>query len=601
MRFLIVSLAEVLLAAAFTPASGQRAASPPSCRLVVTERGHFPRELPQFYYDQGVASLLKLYPLHRLLAARRDGRIGRVEYSLLVYRPALADSVELGAVAVDQNARDRAWDLDATCTLAEWPSGLIAMMEALAALPSLAQSTELQPCRLAGVQESLKCGTFVVWENRATRAEGGRKIPLRIVMMPALDSAASPDPIVVLEGGPGQSNVASAAFLTNSPLRRRRAILLVDARGTGQSRALDCNFSGATGGGGRTDFLPLDGVRACRDSLARIADLAQYTTPVVVEDLEEVFSALGLARVNLMGFSGGTRLALAFMRRYPTRVRSALLEGPVPLDARIPLTFAADAQDALDGVLQECLADSACGRRFPKVQAEFDSVVARLDRRPVHLPVRQSAGEAPRTVTVTRSAFAQVIRYMLYQPAATRMIPLVVHRAARGDFALIAERVRTLGIPGGVSYGFYLSNTCAEDVPWFDLDDAVARAADTYLGDYRVRQQRAACEGWPRGALPERHREPVRSEIPTLVLVGERDPVTPPRWGREVAQHLSLGRVLVVPDGGHSFAGLVGQGCLDRIRLEFIQDAAPAGIDVSCISEVRRPPFLLDWDAAAPR
>jgi pimeloyl-ACP methyl ester carboxylesterase len=458
-----------------------------------------------------------------------------------------------------------------------------------------AQSLTLQPCELDGVREQLRCGTFDVWENRVLR--GGRKIALRVVLLPALDSAAARDPVVVLQGGPGQSNVSTIAGFSDSPLRSRRAFLFVDLRGTGSSAVLDCDFSNATGA--RSDFLPLDGVRACRDSLARGADLAQYTTPVVIEDLEEVFTALGLGRVNLMGFSGGTRHALAFMRRYPTRVRSALLHGPVPLDARIPLTFAQDAQLALDGVLNECRSDSACARRFPTVRADFDSVVQRLSRAPAEIRMRRGATEL--RLAVTRSAFAQVIRYMLYLPLQARAIPLVVHRAALGDFSLIAERVRTLGIPAGVAYGFYLSNTCSEDVPWFDLQDALTRARDTYLGDYRVRQQRAACEGWPRGALPAGYLDPVRSDIPTLVLVGEHDPVTPARWGHEVVRHLSSGRVLVVPQGGHSFAGLLGQECLDGIRERFVQDAAPAALDTSCMERVRRPAFLLDERAATTR
>jgi pimeloyl-ACP methyl ester carboxylesterase len=182
---------------------------------------------------------------------------------------------------------------------------------------------------------------------------------------------------------------------------------------------------------------------------------------------------------------------------------------------------------------------------------------------------------------------------MLYTPQATRLLPLAVHRAAEGDFALMAERLRTLGISDAIAIGFYLSATCAEDLPWFDEAEAARQSAGTFLGDYRVRQQKAACAVWPRAQLPPAQLNPVRSEIPVLVLVGERDPVTPPRWGTELVGHLPRGRVVVVPGGGHSLAGLESPDCLSAIRRRFVDELAPERLDLSCLASVRRPPFFL--------
>lgn len=452
-------------------------------------------------------------------------------------------------------------------------------------------SLELRPCRLADVEGPAFCGRHEVWENRATRS--GRRIPLRVVLLPARDAVAAPDPIVVLEGGPGASNVASARRFAASPLRIRRHFLLIDTRGTGGSAPLDCEFqSGHANLGYLEDFLPLDKVRACRDSLQHAADLAQYITPNVVDDLDEVRAALGLRQVNLLGSSGGTRQALVWIRRHPGRVRTALLEGPVPLDARIPLTFARDAQAALDGVLDECLADAACGRGFPNLRRELALVIVGLDRGPAPVRVTHPETGAALTLSLTRSAFAQVIRYMLYTPTGAAAVPLVVHRAAAGDFGPAAERALRVGVGRGISYGFYLSNTCAEDLPFFTQAEGEAESAGTLLGDYRVRQQKEACELWPATDLPAVYLDPVRSEVPVLILVGQRDPVTPPRWAEEVAGHLSHARVVVVPGGGHSFAGLENGACLDELRRAFVEAGGIGVPDPGCLSAVRRGPFL---------
>jgi len=449
---------------------------------------------------------------------------------------------------------------------------------------------KLDLCALPGLAEQVSCGLHEVWENRTAR--NGRRIPLRVVMLPAHSPTPAPDPIVVLEGGPGASNVSAARFLAGSPLRAQRSILLVDLRGTGASAPLDCDFqSGYSSTGYLEDFLPISGVRACRDSLSARADLTQYAMPQVLDDLAEVLDALGLEQVNLHGFSGGTRQALAFLRRHPGRVRTALLEGPVPLDARIPLTFARDAQDALDGVLSECLADSACGRAFPAIKQEFLSVLRRVDSAPV--PVRVARTNDSVQISLSRPAFAQVIRYMLYSPAAAAALPLSVHLAARGDFTRLGQMAVSVAVGGGVSMGFYLSSTCSEDLPWFSDAEGTTAAAGTFLGDYRLHQQRAACDTWPKAELPAGYLEPVRSEVPVLILAGARDPVTPPRWGHEIAKHLSNARVIVVPGGGHVFGDLGSPDCLPGIREEFLDRASVAELQVECVSRLRRPPFQL--------
>lgn len=450
-------------------------------------------------------------------------------------------------------------------------------------------SLTLEPCRVPGVEEEVRCGTYEVWEDRDARS--GRRIPLRVVLIPARDSDPLPDPVVILQGGPGSSNVASAANVARFPLRDRRAILLVDLRGTGESGALGCDFGGGPQGH-RADFFPMAGIIACRDSLARRTDLSKYTGPIVMDDLAEVVRALGITQVNLRGVSGGTRQALEFIRRHPDLARSALLEGPVPMDARIPLTFAQDAQEALDGVIADCAAEPACAERFPRLPEQLPAVLERLNGAAESVWARDPRTGDSVSVPVTTSAVAQVVRSILYQPNATRLLPLAIDRAVQGDWSPLADRLRTLGVPAGISIGFYLSATCAEDLPWFSEAEAEPLARGTYLGMYRVRQQKAACAEWPRGELPPSHLDPVRTDVPILILVGEHDPVTPPRWGQEIVQHLSRGRVIVVRGGGHSFSQ-ESLACLDRIRVEFLDTVAPERLDTGCLVSVRRQPFHL--------
>jgi pimeloyl-ACP methyl ester carboxylesterase len=469
-------------------------------------------------------------------------------------------------------------------------AGTLALGALLSATPTVHAQIAWGPCAFSA-PEGARCAQYSVFEDRAAR--DGRRITLQLLLLPATGRSKAPDPVVLLAGGPGAANTAGGRGLAGSPLREGRDILLIDARGTGRSGALDCAFqSDHSTTGYLADFLPPAGVAECRKDLERRANLTQYHTENVVDDFDEVRAALGIRQVNLIGNSGGTRQALVWMRRHPGSVRSAILNGPVPTDARIPLTFARDAQDALDGVLADCAADTGCRQAYPSLEQDSRALPARLDTAPVTVRVSVAVGQAGE-VRFTHFAYAQAIRYMLYSPVTARDLPRVITRAAAGDFLPLGEHAVRMQVGGGISNGFYLSNTCAEDVPFFTPREADSAAAGTYLGTYRSAQQRAACDLWPRGRLTRAFLEPVRSQVPVLIVVGQHDPVTPPRWGREIAGHLARVRLVVARGGGHGFAGLENAACIAEVRAAFLETLATSGPEPSCLATVRRPAFAL--------
>ena len=137
--------------------------------------------------------------------------------------------------------------------------------------------------------------------------------------------------------------------------------------------------------------------------------------------------------------------------------------------------------------------------------------------------------------------------------------------------------------------GMLFSVVCSEDVP-FLADAAVAReTADTVVGDAVVDIFRGACSVWTKAPLPAGYRDAVHSEAETLVLSGELDPVTPPRWGEHVLAHLPNGRHVVVPGAGH---GTTSSPCVLAIVGAFLDGLEP---DTTCLESERRPPFFIDF------
>jgi len=144
---------------------------------------------------------------------------------------------------------------------------------------------------------------------------------------------------------------------------------------------------------------------------------------------------------------------------------------------------------------------------------------------------------------------------------------------------------------GSGSNGLYLSITCAEDLPWIKAGEGERLAANTFLGDYRLRQQREACALWPRATIPGDYSEPVRASAPVLILTGQWDPVTPPSNGDAAARNLPNSLHIVVPHGAHGFGGLEGIDCIGRLNTEFVDKGTVKGLDTSCVKNIRRKGF----------
>ena len=492
-----------------------------------------------------------------------------------------------------------------------WPALLL--LAILAASPAAGETApatprfELEPCRLPGLDEEVRCGTYEVFEDRA--AGSGRKIPLRVVVLPATGPDPAPDPMLAFAGGPGGSVIENAAGFSfaYADMRRRRDMVLIDVRGTGDSNPLFCPYQSEEKNRGVEEvletFLPVDELPECLELLRKETDPKLYTTAIVVDDVEEIRAALGYPKINLMGGSYGTRPVQVYMRRYPEVVRSAVIEGVVPMDARSPLTFARDAQTALDGVLAECAADDDCHRAFPDPRADLEKILARLDREPVLVAVTDPKSGEERELRFSRNVMIQTLRYMLYNALRALQVPAYLHTAAAGDYGPIGQVAYTVagGLMSSVPDGFYLSVTCSEDVAFIEPAEAERATAGTFLGDFRLRQQLAACERWVRGELPEGFIEPVESETPVLLISGERDPVTPARWGEAVARHLPRSRHLVIPDGAHGSFGLKDAECVERLTSEFVERGAAEELEIeACVAGIGRPPFLLEIAADEP-
>jgi len=454
--------------------------------------------------------------------------------------------------------------------------------------PPAAPTLALTPCRLEGLGVEARCGKYRVFENRTTRQ--GREIDLRVAVVPALSASARPDPLFIIVGGPGQAASEAGAQLAEAlwDVRSKRDIVLVDQRGTGQSHPLDCTGDDEPSLAERfAPSLDLAKTRACHAELD--ADTTQYTTPIAVDDLDEVRGVLGYERINLWGGSYGTRAALVYLRQHPSRVRSVILDGSAPTAIQLPMFVARDSQRALDLLYADCEADAQCQRAFPSARQQLTSVLAKLAEQPFEANARHPRTGALETIKIERDGLASVLLSLLYVPDLAGLIPLGVDRAESGDYGAMIAAAEAFAGAVELSTGMFLSIVCAEDVPRIRPEEASRLTKGTFLGADWLARWHAECGEWRAASLPEAYFEPIASDTPALLLSGNLDPVTPPAWGEQVGSHLSRSRHVVVLGAGHGVSAL---GCVPELIDRFLDSGDPATLDVRCALRLQRPAFF---------
>jgi pimeloyl-ACP methyl ester carboxylesterase len=319
-------------------------------------------------------------------------------------------------------------------------------------------------------------------------------------------------------------------------------------------------------------------VAKCRVALGRDADLTRYTTDDAVLDVDDVLTALGYERVSVYGVSYGTRMAQAFMRRFPSRVRSAVLDGVVPFDS-MPLSMAASARRALDQVWAACDQDTRCRNAHPNISADFDRLLHRFDVG----AVQTTFAAAGRSITVpfTRGVFGYAIRDLLYQANTVRQLPDMVARALEtNDLSPFASAYwdGRAATDKGVNFGLYLSVVCSEDVPFPSDIEISAATTGTFLGRYLFDEYRAACSEWPHAPLAVDARTPVTARVPTLLVSGAFDPVTPPAFAARVAKALPISLAITAPTASHGAA----LGCPRDAVLYVLEKGTLDGVPPVC-------------------
>ncbi|HWX32338.1 MAG TPA: alpha/beta hydrolase [Steroidobacteraceae bacterium] len=452
------------------------------------------------------------------------------------------------------------------------------------------------PLRLASIPA--RCGVLKVPEDRTQ--PGGAAIELSVAVVPALNRRAAAAPLFVLAGGPGQGATAmyashAAAF---ARVNRNHDIVLIDQRGTGKSAPLTCDYP--------DDWLALsDALPVLREAtlacLHRYGDRVRfYTSSAAVADLEAARNALGLPVIDLYGVSYGTRMAQLYMRRYPEAVHAVILDGVTFPEQAIGPATPLDAERALDLIVSRCEHSRDCAAAFPVLGQELEGLRRMFGPQKSMITLDDPNSALPLKIEFNRGMLNAALRFLSYSANQASLLPTLIHRAAQGALApLAAQTVMTARQVGDqIASGMQMSVICSEDVPFFaaaGIDRAAL--ARTYQGVDQLDAFVEICKLWPRGPVDADLHSPLHSEIPTLLLSGEADPVTPPDNAERAARGLTRHRHLILSGEGH---GQVATACVPKLMAQFLDTADPATLDATCLEQHSPAPFFVSLTGPAP-
>lgn len=436
--------------------------------------------------------------------------------------------------------------------------------------PAAAAGTTGEPCHVAGVSDIVRCSRLPVPLDRSK--PDGDSIEIFYVTVPSNAAQPAADPLFILAGGPGQaaSEMGALIGVAFSEIRESRDIVLMDRRGTGRSHPLDC------------ELFTEDEVRIDPSVLARRAgrcqaesgiDTRRFTAEDVMHDIDAVRDAVGAETISLWGGSYGTRAGLLYMRAYPDRVRAAILDGVIGPEIRL-FEAAPKASHA---------AFMAWAAQMPGMADSLRDLLAR-HAAPARYDSRDPMTGERRDIPVGRDMLALTVRGTLYSPTTARTLPVGLAALEAGDPAPLMAAGSALGdVSASMYLGATLATLCPEEIARLSPEEARRAGEDTVFGDSFYRMFSAACRGWRIDPASAEYGARVASDIPTLLLSGARDPVTPPSHAESAAEGLSRARHIVVEGGGHIVSPL---GCMPGLIADFLDTADPDTLKTDCVADI---------------
>src|SRR5436305_408017 len=276
------------------------------------------------------------------------------------------------------------------------------------------------------------------------------------------------------------------------------------------------------------------------------------------------------------------------MSLFPGDLRSVILDSTVPEQSNLFTTYAAVIQHAFNVLFQGCAASSTCNSKYPNLESTFYKLVTDVNDKPITF---NDVKYGP--ILLNGDGLVDWLFSSMYVTELIPVLPQAIMQISGGDYTFLSRFYGLVMLQGDLSYGMYYSVECGEDVAFTNLQ-ALEQSTNGLHPEIKpdvltgFQNDIAVCQVWGQKRAPDAQKQPVVSSLPTLILSGEYDPITPLSNAKLAMETLSNSSLFTFPATGHGV--FLTNACPDKIMTTFLQNPTQKP-DGSCIATLQEPNF----------
>lgn len=440
--------------------------------------------------------------------------------------------------------------------------------------------------------ETIDCG-FLITQEDYKNLEGS-VIRTPVIIIRSRKPYTSKEALLFTEGGPGFSSLRSVWWLANTEFANKRDIVILEQRGNEFSEPrLACDFS--------VWWNEVEGQTDCLNSMRKNEIMLEnYTTESIAADINALKQVLDYERWILFGTSYSSRPIQLVMKSYPEKVYGVILHSTSPITDTRYLHDTEHTFRVLQVMFNDCTADSSCASAYPNLENQLFDLVHEFNNNPIELEIKFPKNMERSTIEVDGNT---LISWMVegafygpaYPPFETSYLPLLIDTLSSGNMDLIvswAENHIANWSNEAFSWGLYFAINCQDDASSInpEIVENLAKEYPQLDGFVRHREELDICTAWGLDSAPRLATEPITSKIPTLILAGTYDPITPPEWSQTAIINLINSTFVEFLSSGHSV--IRNNPCAEQIIATFMDNPSKKP-DLRCMETVPKPKFIL--------
>ena len=435
------------------------------------------------------------------------------------------------------------------------------------------------------------CGEAVLPQDYDDPGSPTLTLPFALRLSASMPGAANPV-VIPGGGGPGSPVGLDSRYggLLSSDMSTVLAyghdLIVIDQRGAGEaSPSLSCDEAETASLASWSDHPKRRNVKPYIDAMDTCMDrfkaagvrVTTFNTKASARDFEEVRKALGFTKWIVMGTSYGARVALRMAADFPDSVASLVLDSPdSPLDDPGLFSVALSPKEPLDRVISACKSSASCSQSYPTIGKDVEQLLRRLESNPIELTVTHPSSLTDVRMQLDDEDLLSVVTNIAYWHSES--LPQALTALAKGSASLMEVQIQTSSIfDDDFSHGLYASIACQEQMPLVDLhslNETISRLKTGRLSaSMALQSYLSLCpnifEADPEQA-PTWNLDTLN--VPTLIMAGSLDPVTPARSSKKLAERLPIAWYQEYENCGHG--ALSCTPCANETLWRFLENPA---------------------------